>query len=229
MKSNLDCWAIQYYPEELKTALDQIKGGISIVYSNCTCKFKIGKQKITTRQFDTFLYNEESDVLIMLMRGGVASKEDIIKYLKENNKEYGEVAFAPSITEYKDGNDIPEIWFAREEYVLQDALKDSVDKGIEDCEYYPLLSGSLELGYITNSNKKINVDGRLFKGLIKLGDKIILLINQHNNVDEKGQTRNLDFTDVLKIIRENKLSCKVLIEIEPNLHSEEFSKKLNIK
>ena len=34
MNSNLDCWAIQFYPEELETALNQIKDGISIIYSN---------------------------------------------------------------------------------------------------------------------------------------------------------------------------------------------------
>ena len=59
--SNLDVWAIQYYPEELLTALTQIKEGMNIIYSNLTCAFRIGSKDIKTRQFDTILYNEESD------------------------------------------------------------------------------------------------------------------------------------------------------------------------
>ena len=226
MKSNLDCWAIQYYPEELQTALNQIKTGTSIIYSNCTCDLKIGNQEISTRQFDTFLYNEESDVLIMLMRGGVAKKEDIIKYLEQNKKNYGEVIFSPSIVEYEDGDDIPEIWFAREKYVLEDALKDSIDKGVHTCEFYPALLGSLDLGYISNSSKKCEIDGRLFKGLIKLDDKIIFLINQFDNVDKKGNIRNLEYDDVIEIINKSSLSYNVIQDIEPDLHIPEYSKKI---
>lgn len=51
---------------------------------------QLGKQEIKTRQFDTFLYNKKSDALIMLMRNGLVNKEDIIKYLKLNNKTFAE-------------------------------------------------------------------------------------------------------------------------------------------
>ena len=63
MKSNLDVWAIQYYPEDVYTALNNIKEGINIIYSNCISELKIGNKKISNREFDTFLYNEESGIL----------------------------------------------------------------------------------------------------------------------------------------------------------------------
>ena len=37
MNNNLDVWAIQYYPNELENALNQIKGGMNIIYSNLKC------------------------------------------------------------------------------------------------------------------------------------------------------------------------------------------------
>ena len=219
MKSNLDVWAIQYFPNELYTALNQIKGGTNIIYSNCTCNFKIGNEEISTRQFDTFLYNEESDILIMLMRGGKATKEDMIKYLEENNHEYYEVTFIPMEDKYEDGNDISELWFARERYVLEDALDDSIDKGVQSCEYYPLLNGSLELGYISNSNDSFDIEGRLFQGLIKTDDKIVLIINQKDNIDVNGKDRNLNYKEILEVINSKGFNCTVITDSEPELRN----------
>ena len=224
MKSNLDVWAIQKYPDALYTALDQIKGGTNIIYSNCTCNFKIGNQEVSARQFDTFLYNEESDILIMLMRDGGVSKEDMIKYLEGKGMDYYEVTFAPSISEYEDNNAIPEIWFARERYVLEDALDDSIDKGVQCCEYYPLLNGSLELGYISNSNDSFDIEGRLFQGLIKTDDKIVLIINQKDNIDINGKDRNLDCKKILEVINSKGFNCTVITDSEPELQNKSNQK-----
>lgn len=68
MQSNLDIWAVQDDPEEVITALDNIKTDNDIIlYTNALCKFQIGNENITSRQFDTFLYSEENDILVMLM------------------------------------------------------------------------------------------------------------------------------------------------------------------
>ena len=218
--SNLDVWAIQYYPEELLTALTQIKEGMNIIYSNLTCAFRIGSKDIKTRQFDTILYNEESDILIMLMRGGQAKKEDMIKYLEDNNKQYTEVSFAPTIEYYRDSDSIPELWFAREEYVIKDALNDSKIKGINYLEYYPNVIGNINLGYITNSNNSnISIDGRSIKGLIKLEDKIVLIINQENNKD-----KNLDFINIISIIRENNMEFDIVLDKEVDIIKDNCSK-----
>lgn len=225
MKSNLDVWAIQYYPEELLTAMNQIKDGINIIYSNLTCSFKIGNQEINTRQFDTILYNEESDVLIMLMRGGKATKQDMISFLEKEKKEYGEVVFIPSGESYQDGNDIPELWFAREQYVLEDALKDSINKGITNCEFYVDFPGTLEMGYLTSTNEQMEVDGRIFKGLIKLNDKVILIINQSKNIDKTGKNRNMSSKEILSVINNYGLDCDVFIDEEPDLFVQNTSKK----
>jgi hypothetical protein len=225
MRSNLDVWAIQYYPDELATALKQIREGFNIVYSNCVCDIRIGSQEITTRQFDTFLYNEESEVLIMLMRGGKASKEDIIKYLEANNKPYGEVTFAHLKDEFQDGDDLPELWFAREEYVLKDALDDSKSKGVTSCIYYPLAFGQMDLGYLTSSDKKVNVDGRLFGGVVQLDDKVVLIIEQENNVDSKGNNRNMTPKKVLGLLERMDVQCEVSYDDSPYLFVEKFSEK----
>ena len=218
MNSNLDCWAIQTDSEELATALDQIDDGISFIYSNCTCNFKIGNQEIKNRQFDTFLYNEDSDVLIMLMRGGKATKEDMIKYLEENGKEYYEVTFANPVEDYENTDDIDPIWFAREKYVLEDAINDSKSRGITSCEFYPFLTGSLNFGYISNTDNPYSVDGRLFRGLVKFDDKLVLIINQRENIDANGKMRNMSNQDVLDILKSNGIDCTVITDKEPEIY-----------
>lgn len=229
MESNLDVWAIQYYPEELLNALNQIKNGMNIIYSNCTCSLTIGNETIESRQFDTVLYNEESDILILLMRGGKATKEDIIKYLEENNKQYAEVTFDSSLlNEYQDGDNIPEIWFAREQYVLDDALLDSKNKNLTHLEIYPLIDGNIKLGYIANVADNYSIDGRLFKGLLKIDDKLILIINQINNVDEKGSSRNITINDIINVVEKYGFTYS-LKDDEPNLYIDNFSSKIRNK
>lgn len=228
MRSNLDVWAIQYYPNELQTALGQVKEGFNIVYSNCVCDIKIGPQELATRQFDTFLYNEESEVLIMLMRSGKATKDDIIQYLEANNKPYGEVTFTSFEDEFQDGDDLPELWFAREAYVLRDALEDSKGKNITSCIYYPLAFGQMNLGYLTSNDRKVNVDGRLFGGVVQLEDKVVLVIEQEDNVDKDGKSRNMTPSIVLTIMEELGIKCDVSFDDSPNLYVERFSEKQKV-
>ena len=134
MANNLDIWAIQYYPEELTTALNKIGAGLNIIYSNLVSKLKVGNNIISGRNFDTILYNEESDILILLMTGGKVTKKDIINYLEENNKRYVEVTFNPcNVIDLEDKDKLPEMWFARDLAVIEDAIKDSAKNNFINC------------------------------------------------------------------------------------------------
>ena len=199
MNSNLDIWAVQEDGSEIFTALDQIKSGVSIIYDNCVCNMSIGSNLIHCREFSTVIYNEESDVLILVMKTSSATREDAIKYLSEKNLPFVEVTFLEQ-SERDDDLDVPIIWFAREAYVLEDAIKDSVEKGEQSCTYYPKLKGDLKLNYINNNFAPEQVDGRLFRGLISFEDKIILFVSQKDNVDENGNSRNVTKDTVLELL-----------------------------
>ena len=188
MNSNLDVWAIQEDPNELYTALDQIKEGLSIIYSNCICDFNVGENSVISRRFDTILYNEESDVFIMLMKNGEASKEDMLAYLEKKNKRYAEITFNKEDEFYDSAITSKEIWFARDGYVLEDATMDSLNKNITTCDFYPMVEGNMSFNYRTSQNEKFSVDGRIFKGVVAFDDKIILIINQKDHIDALGAT-----------------------------------------
>lgn len=229
MNSNLDIWAIQYYPEELINAINKINGGLNIIYSNVKCDLTIGSEKVISRQFDTILYNEESDILIMLSRDGLVKKEDMIKYLENNNKRYIEISFNYEIFDYKEKDNVPELWFAREKYVLEEALQDSLNKDIDTCKFYPYISSKLKLGFLSKNYDYLNLDKIYFKGLIKLEDKIILIMNQKNNIDEFKNSRNMGLFKVLETLDRFGIECKLYDDKETNIYQRNFSKKLSLR
>jgi len=222
MNKNLDVWAIQKHPKELFTALENVKTdkGDLILFTNLECKFLLGGKKVE-RSFDTSLYYDAengNDALILLMKDGIATADQIRKYLEEKGFQYHEVSFSKGLKENllkefaipyeeeKQDENIPELWFAREEYVLRDALNESIEKGNTTCDYYPALEGVLSLNYSSNERlSSFSVDGRKISGVIALEDKMILMIN---NGDDP---RNLNPLQIQMIMDE--------LNISTNIHS----------
>jgi len=212
MKSNLDVWAIQKDKEETRIALKNVKKDSTgnILYLNCWCKFRIGDKSIKSRLFDSCFYSEESDTLILFSKGQI-SEEEIENYLKEFGIEYTIIRFRNTITgEYTASEWFPDVWFAREEYVLRDAIDDSLSKYVEDCIYFPNKEASLSLSYRDENDEDQEIEGRFCKGVLNFDDKIVLLISQ----DDK---RNLTRPTVERILKEK--------EIAYILKEEKFKKK----
>ena len=96
MNKTLDVWAIQKHPEELYTALENIKTdqGDLILFTNLNSNFQLNGQTVG-RQFDTELYyvGKDNDALILLQKDGEASAEQIRNYLEERGLQYHEVSF----------------------------------------------------------------------------------------------------------------------------------------
>lgn len=138
------------------------------------------------------------------MRNGKVDKTDICEYLDKKGLKYTEVTFAPSIAEYEDDFTFLDIWMAREEYVLQDALEDTINQGNNlECDYFPNLSCNLDLSYLTNfSSEKNSVDGRIFQGVITMKDKIILLVSQ-------GEERNVTPEQVIDLTTRLGIKCNI--------------------
>ena len=228
MNRNLDVWAIQKYPKELYTALENVKTdtGDLILFTNLECNFELNGKRVK-RNFDTSLYYDAgngNDALILLMKDGIATADQIREYLEKEQLKYHEVSFSKdltkelaeefdiSYTEAQADENIPELWFAREEYVLRDALNDSIEQGNTTCDYYPLLQGFLNLNYSTNSIPfNYNVDGRKILGVIALEDKMILLINNGND------DRNISPFQAHRIMEELGVSVNIHSDSEFNI------------
>ena len=186
--SNLDVWAIQNVKEEINDALENVtSSSTNILFRNCLCTFKIEETDINVL-FDTMFYAEESDTLIIVMRDGALTVEELKEELDKKELFYHEVEFDDNDFTYQADYNAKPIWFAREKYVLVDALNDSKANGFNQCIFYPNVEANLSMEYLTSTLNTEKVDGRDFRGLIELEDKLILLINQNDkrNLDMRG-------------------------------------------
>ena len=203
MKSDLDVWAIQKYKDETLTALKGVKKKSkgNILYLNCHCKFKIGDKRIPNRNFDACFYSEDSDTVILFARG-LISEEEIVRYLESEGVKYTTIRFMePEDKGYKDDGSFPEVWFVREKYVLEDAIKDSIEKGEKECAYFPEMPASVRLNYIAEDLDKYEIEGRLCKGLLVFKEKIVLFVSQRD-------PRNMKEAEIRKVLKENGIKIK---------------------
>lgn len=219
MDRKLDVWAIQKHPKELYTALKNIKTDKNdlILFTNLDCEFQLNGEPLH-RPFDTSLYyvGENNDALILLMKDGEATPNQIREYLEKEKLSYHEVSFAKNLKartleeldipyeELKNDKNIPELWFAREEYVLRDALTESKENGITTCNYYPMLEGTLSLEYCGNRTTMMHsVDGRKISGTVTLEDKMILFVNENDS-------RNLRQEQIMKTLEDLGFTYNIL-------------------
>lgn len=222
MRSNLDVWAVQKEPNDFQTALANIKKDSekNILFSNCHTNFCIGNHKIKSKKFNVVLSSEESDVLILFMKDGVATVEDVRKYLDDKEINYHEVIFKEPKNQIPQDSSLKELWFAREKAVLEDAILDSKSKQHTTCTYYPKVRGKLEIGYTTEKNYFVEVEERMLKGLVEFDDKIVILINQY-------EKRNMNEIQVYETLNENEIDIN--IECSRNKYIEPINKKEKVK
>lgn len=233
MHKNLDILAIQTKKEELFSVLSSLKGkgGDLFLFTNLECDFFLGGQTIR-KDFDTLLYcdrkNGNND-LILLMKDGAVTANEMKRYLEERKLKYHEVVFAKDLKrkmlneltgDYQEEQDktIPELWFAQDESKLKAALKDSIVQGHATCDYYPLVEGTISFTYISDHNQRptrYNVDSLLISGVIALEDKMILMMNNESNLTPQQVQTVLDELGVSTNILPNK-KLRSIKPIKPN-------------
>ncbi len=201
----LDIWAIQLAPNELYTALKNIKSDVTI-FENLICEFNFNG-KILNRQFDNLIYSEDDDTLILLMRSGLANIEQAKDFFDDNNIPYNTIKFSKSISKFEDDKDLKEFWFARDLYVVEDAIKDSISKGNNICKVDFNVPAYITLKYLTNNNKLYNLLKINLKGAMEFEDKIVAITHtKHQN--------NITPLEVYNVLNENAVELTDELDID---------------
>jgi len=215
----LDVWSPQYSYKDLEPALYGWKNedealGETILFSNVKCSFNLGGVLIPAKQWDTFLYSALNDKLIMLMRGGAVNDNDLRKELDKRGIVYHETIFSKTNETYEDDSNLPQFWLARDLITLDEFIKDSINN--ENCNngtYYSLINGFIVLSYqIDNEDSQIPIEGRNINGLIKMDDKIILLLKVNNKV--------IDQQDVVNLLEDNQTNYTINYDLTLSLLDE---------
>lgn len=64
--------------KRLKNAANKVQRGMNIIYSNCVSHIKIDKTTLKSNKYSTLLYNEESNIAIILQRDGKIKKQQLV-------------------------------------------------------------------------------------------------------------------------------------------------------
>lgn len=219
MSKNLRIKAIQYNTEELYPTLDSLTDGFNIIYSNLKSSIKLNGMRLTTRKFDTMLYNEEDNIIILLMRDGLLSKEDIIEYLEIYEKPYAEITFLENVyDEYKNDKNVPELVFVNNKKDLCEELAYCWCNGEYKCKYYILLSSTSNFGYMDKYDYRFSIDKRSYKGVLKFNNKLILLSDEFN----------LSKDSVINILKTYQINYEIDTDKKINLNDKESEEKVKI-
>ena len=209
----LDVWAIYRDPEHVLDALKIIldnKEKLSkplTLFTNCTSSFIIDGVKVD-RYMDTLICSEDADIALCLssaryydedLGGVISATPDIIaKFLDKHDISYEIVVGKPQKDDI-DNPIIPEIWMAREKYVLEDSIDESKAKGCTDCCFYTDTNATLSMGYYLNDGTYKEIWGLNYSGLIETGNSWTFLINE-------GDERNISIGDAKKILDDKGLT-----------------------
>ena len=86
-------FAIQDDEETLRHALNKVRNTKeNILITNCISRLKLGESKLHVI-FDTFLYNDDKNVLIMIKDSSIVTPDLFRELLDENNVSYNELNF----------------------------------------------------------------------------------------------------------------------------------------
>lgn len=211
--SKLDVWGIYRDSEHVLDALKIIlkhRNEITeeeplTLFVNCTSSFIVDGKKIG-RYMDTLICSREADTALCLSSARYtdedlgeisATPEDIARFLDKYNIPYQIVTGEPQKDDIDDPN-IPEIWMAREKYVLEDSLEESKQKGCTDCVIYPETRAKLSMGYNLKDGSYREIWGVRFRGLIETDNSWTFLIDEQDE-------RNLSVEEAKKIVGERGL------------------------
>jgi len=207
MQNNLKVFFVENPFRELRDILKQLDEGMNIIYSNCACILELGNQNVFLSQFDTFLYNENSGILIAFKCDETTSKEDIIYWLNRNQKDYCNIILA-SIDDQQIEGDINYACIPRDVQCLEYLLHDSFSKGSTSCNYYSNVACKLQLCYLTNGvvQTTLSLDTNL--DILTVDDKNIIISNTSNRIDENGVPQIINDREILGTIMRCGLSCQ---------------------
>ena len=171
-------WTVQNNEEELINALNNIKTNDAIIFENAYICLTIDNEIVSNIVYDTAIFSEKSDIVILILKDSGITSNDAKNCLEKNGIKYNLVSFVKE-EQCAELNKSPEVWFARDSYVVADALDNSIAKN--SSRYYSFdrtVESVLDFKFISsyNENFRPSFDTRIpFTGKITLDDKIILI------------------------------------------------------
>jgi len=188
--SNPNIWLIQKDEEKLKMALKTIKKNSinNYFYTNCISHFNFDEVNMSSKNFNTFFYSEDTNTCIVFMKDSIDEVNYTKNYLYEKGIQYHEISlknehedvvnrFPHSLHDYEKNS--KEIWVINNEKELISLLEN--EKRRKKITYYPLIDSNIMLNYSCNEDNEYEIKKFLFNGIILTDNRIILITRNNKN------------------------------------------------
>ena len=180
MPEHLEIHTIQNNAYQIKSIIQKLKNSNdTTLITNCITGLKVGNKKLCTI-FDKALYSEENNILVLFVEYCSITPDEIKDLLDSNKIKYNEITFF-KYSHFRPRKNKKELFFSTDIKSFNKCIKDSTNKGLKSCRYYPNMIGVLRLKYFIDKKKSEQFDVYSIKGLVELNDKLVLLVN--NNKD----------------------------------------------
>lgn len=223
-------WIIQNDFNKLEQALNDIdKNSINnYLYTNCLSKFMFDEVDMFSKNFDAFLYCEDTNTYIIFSKDSKNELMCTIQYLLHYNINFHEISLKNKkediINKYPNTlhdfeRNKKELWVVNNTDDLINILKAySQEESKQICAFYPFVNSKISLNYANNYNKQYSLNEFLFSGIIITPDKRILITRE--NIDDN--TINIPVKEICDKLG---IDCKVFYSCRPKFIN--TAKKLN--
>lgn len=185
--NNSNIFIIQNDLRKLKKALSYINPNSynNFFYKNCISHFYVDNVAMCTKNFNSFLYCQDTNTYIIFSKDNFEKISFAKKYMDKNSIQYHEISFKNEpediINRYPNTlycyeKSSKEIWSVSNNDELK-MLFGSLLKfnSTSDITFYPLLTSNIRLSYSNNSDEELRINKFCFEGILTVEDKIILL------------------------------------------------------
>ena len=147
-------YTIQNDKRKIKPILRKIdKNATNIIYSNCLTSIELGDRNINII-YDTILYSDKDNVLVLLMKDGAITYNELKEMLNNNKIKYHEVIFDTKTDNLYFPKNTKDLFITDSNRTIKNAVNNSISKKNKTCRYFPNLEGYLKITYYNKHGKK---------------------------------------------------------------------------
>lgn len=192
-----------HFFDEIRKLQDK---GLNLLFSNCILSIRIGLEMAIVTQFDTCLYNEDENVLLLIEKGNF-NIEDVKESLNKENISFYHASYCRDNSYDEDHCVVKPTYFVEDISSLEQML--NMNQKGSSCIYYPEIDkGSIYIKYSDDDEVFLPLEDGQCRGLISYMDKFIFLLDSNEKKEELS-------CDIEEVITRNGMNVQIERESYP--------------
>lgn len=210
--TNIDILAVDFNNNAFDEALHNLpKDGLNVLFTNCISELNIGENHYILNKYDSCIYNENKNILILIKREENNSYNDIKDYLGKKDVPFHEVRFT-IFDDYSEGDyDVPKLWFANSNASLIRAIENIKQQENDNCVYYPFVESKLTISF-QGGKQNIPFEEFTFEGLVQFENQCIFTTSNQKTLKKYDVISELIIENITTHVVQEKCMAEIKID-----------------